>query len=95
MEELPRISVEQVRNILFQNVDVAAQKVTDALNQAKPGQLIADSEEPFRDIMSEFSRAAYEAVLQAKVDAAEAAFPPSAGDGLRSGCEAVQDQAVS
>ena len=40
------------------------------------GSLINDSEEPVRQIGHEFLRAAFEAALQQKIDAAQAAFPP-------------------
>jgi hypothetical protein len=55
------------------------------MNAATPGRLIADTEEPVRQALAALSRAAYEAALQQKIDAAEASFPPSAGDGQRPG----------
>ena len=45
--------------------------------EAPSGHLIRDSEEPARVALDQFRAAMYEAALQAKVDAAEAAFSPS------------------
>jgi hypothetical protein len=52
-------------------------RVADAVNDARPGQVIAGSEEQVRDLFADFRRQAYEAAVQMRVDAAEAAFPPS------------------
>ncbi|HVX57308.1 MAG TPA: hypothetical protein VHA37_06245 [Candidatus Saccharimonadales bacterium] len=51
--------------------------VADAVDQAPAGRIIRDSEEPARIALDRFRAKVYEAVLQAKVDTAEAAFPPS------------------
>jgi predicted translin family RNA/ssDNA-binding protein len=77
MEELPRISAEALKAMLHGKVDEIAEKVITAMNAAKPGRLIADSEEQVRDIMGELRRAVFETAVQQKVDAAEAAFSPS------------------
>jgi hypothetical protein len=54
-------------------------RVADAINEAPPGQIIAGSEERVRDLFADLRRHAFEAGLQMRVDAAEAAFPPSEG----------------
>ena len=77
MDELPKISAEALKVFLHGRVDEIAEKVIDAVNVAKPGRLIADSEEQVRDIMGELRRAVFETAVQQKVDAAEAAFSPS------------------
>jgi len=41
------------------------------------GRVIRDSEEKARDALDRFRRVAYEKAIQMKVNAAEAAFPPS------------------
>lgn len=51
--------------------------VADAVDEAPAGHIIRDSEEPARVALDRFRAKVYEAVLQAKVNAAEAAFPPS------------------
>jgi hypothetical protein len=56
-----------------------AEKIVAAINAAPAGSWIASSEEAVRTAGHEFTRAAFEAALQQKVAAAEAAFSPSAG----------------
>ena len=53
--------------------DVAA-----AVNQAPAGQVINASEEKVRDLLADFRQATYQAALQLRTDAAQAAFSPSA-----------------
>jgi hypothetical protein len=77
MDELPKISAEALKVFLHGEVDEIAEKVIGAVNVAKPGRLITDSEEQVRDIMGELRRAVFETAVQQKVDAAEAAFSPS------------------
>jgi hypothetical protein len=54
-------------------------QVADAVNEAAPGQIITGSEEKVRDLFADLRRQAFEQAVQMRVDAAEAAFPPSAG----------------
>jgi hypothetical protein len=56
------------------------QEVADAVDDAPTGRIIRDSEEKAREVLDRFRRVAYEKALQLKVDAAEAAFPPSASN---------------
>jgi hypothetical protein len=51
--------------------------VMEAVNKAPDGAWIVGSEEQVRELSAEFRRQAYERAVQMKVDAAEAAFPPS------------------
>ena len=83
MDEVRSISAERLKALLHEKVDDIAERIVAAVNSAAPGRLIADSEEPVRQAMAELTRAAYEAALQEKVDAAEAAFSPSAGERKR------------
>lgn len=50
---------------------------------ARDGYWIDDSEEASRVALDRFRQKVYEAALQAKVDAAQAAFPPSTQRGDR------------
>jgi hypothetical protein len=52
--------------------------VMEAVNKAPDGAWIAGSEERVRDLSAEMRRKVFERALQQRVDAAEAAFPPSA-----------------
>ena len=94
MHGLPQISAIQLKEFLHSQVEELAEKLVESMNQAQPGRLIADTEEIARKLIHEFGQAAYQAALQQKVDAAEAAFSPSAGsdDGHRHGSGG--DQAV-
>jgi hypothetical protein len=79
MDESSKVCAEAMREFLRSKVDDIAEKLTDAVNGARPGHLINDSEELIRVAMDEFRRSAFEAAIQHKIDAAEAAFPPSGG----------------
>jgi hypothetical protein len=52
--------------------------VTAAVNAAPAGQIINASEEKVRDLLAEFRQATYQAAIQLRTDAAQAAFSPSA-----------------
>jgi hypothetical protein len=54
-------------------------QVADAVNGAPPGRVISASEEKVRDLFAALRLKAYERAVQMRVDAAEAAFPPSGG----------------
>jgi hypothetical protein len=78
MGQLPWVSPEKLKQELHGMVDGLAEEIMSSMNQARPGHLIEDTEEPVRQSGHEFLRAAFEKALQQKIDAAEAAFPPSA-----------------
>jgi hypothetical protein len=63
------------------------QSVMAAVNNAPDGAWVAGSEEQVRDLSGEFRRRVFEQAVQMRIDAAEAAFPPSAQceDGQASG----------
>jgi hypothetical protein len=79
MEELPKVAAGSLMPIVREQIEVAVQKIMEAVNSAKPGELISGSEEAAREIGHELTRGVYEAALQQRIDAAEAAFSPSAG----------------
>lgn len=54
------------------------QSVMRAVNNAADGEWIAGSEEAVRDLSAEFRKKTFEKAVQLKIDAAEAAFSPSA-----------------
>jgi hypothetical protein len=79
MEEMPKVAAESLMPAVREQVEDAVKRIMEAVNQTKPGELITGSEEAVRDIGHELVRAVYEAALQQRITAAEAAFPPSAG----------------
>ena len=78
MDELPKLDRESLRARMLAEFERTFAEVADAVDQAPRGRLIRDSEEPARVALDRFRQVMYEAAMQAKVDAAEAAFPPSA-----------------
>jgi hypothetical protein len=78
MDELPKLDREALRKRMLAEFERTLDAVVEAVDQAKAGRLIRDSEEPARVALDRFRQVMYEAAMQAKVDAAEAAFPPSA-----------------
>lgn len=64
---------------LRQEAEKFLMSVMETVNQAKDGEWIDGSEEQVRDLSAEFRKRVFEKAIQARVDAAEAAFPPSAG----------------
>lgn len=90
---LPNVSPEKLKTTLQGLVEELSEKIARSVNAARYGHLINDSEEPVRQAGHEFLRAAFEAALQQKIDAAEASFSPSEDDSDRSLHEAAGDQA--
>ena len=84
MDELPKVKTSSLFPELREQVELAVEKMMDAVNQAGPGELISGSEEAVRVIGHELIREIYEAALQKRITAAEAAFPPSGGSSERS-----------
>ena len=81
MNSTPKMSRQEFIDRMRQKVEAALGRVADAINEAPPGQVIAGSEEPVRDLFADLRREAFEMAVQMRVDAAEAAFPPSEGRG--------------
>jgi hypothetical protein len=79
MEQSPKLSREQFVEAMRVKFEKALGQVADAVNEAMPGFIITDSEEKVRDVFADLRREAYEMAVQMRMDAAEAAFPPSAG----------------
>jgi hypothetical protein len=78
METSPRVPPQQLAESMKQEFEEFASKVMDAVNDAPDGQWIAGSEEQVRDLCATMRRRIFECALQKRLDAAEAAFPPSA-----------------
>lgn len=81
MDSTPTLSRDAYIQALRQRVEVLLGQVADAVNEAAPGQIITGSEEKVRDLFADLRREAFERAVQMRVDAAEAAFPPSPGPG--------------
>jgi hypothetical protein len=78
MEPSPRVSTQQFADSMKQEFEEFAKQVMEVVNDASDGQWIAGSEEQVRDLSAEMRRKVFERAVQQRVDAAEAAFSPSA-----------------
>lgn len=87
MSDAPKVSCEEYARRMQTEVEAYLASVIEAVNEAPDGAWIAGSEEQVRDLSAEFRRQVFEKAVQMRVDAAEAAFPPSAqrGDGQATG----------
>jgi hypothetical protein len=78
MEPMPKMSRQQYVALMRKKMEKILGQVADAINDAPEGYVIAASEEKVRDLFAEARQEAFELGLQMRIDAAEAAFPPSA-----------------
>ena len=78
MSQSPRVPPEQFAESMREEMDQFAKQVMEAVNQAPDGEWISGSEEQVRDVVAAMRQRIYEQAVQKRVDAAEAAFPPSA-----------------
>src|SRR4051812_5027649 len=76
MDSVPKMAREQCIEAMRGKFEAILGGVADAVNDAPDGRIINASEETVRDLLADFRRVAYEAALQARIDAAEAASPP-------------------
>ena len=74
----PQMDREAFKKQMRVELETLMEDVADAVDDAPAGRIIRDSEETVRDLFAEFRRKAFEQATQLKVDAAEAAFSPSA-----------------
>ena len=74
---LPKLDRDVYREALRAELERVVQEVADAVDNARVGKIIRDSEEKVRDCLDRFRKTAYEKAVQMKINAAEAAFPPS------------------
>ena len=72
-----KVTPEELKVALAADIDRLAEKMAVAMNAAKAGHIIADSEEPVRDAHAEFRQKAFEQALRLLQDKQEA-FSPSA-----------------
>jgi hypothetical protein len=74
----PRVPPEQFAESMKEEMDQYLREVMEAVNKARDGEWVAGSEERVRDLSAVMRRRVFEQAVQQRVDAAEAAFPPSA-----------------
>lgn len=76
-DSVPKLDRAKLLKELLAEAERTVNEVADAVDGAQDGRWIRDSEEPARDALDRFRKIVYERTVQAKVDTAEAAFPPS------------------
>jgi hypothetical protein len=81
MDRLVQVDRQRLAAEMQKDLEGMLGQVMDAVNAAKDGRLIADSERPVLDLMRDFQKRVYEKALQLRVDSTESAFSPSAGPG--------------
>ncbi len=72
-----QVSAAELKQALAKDIDALAQEVAEAVNAARDGRIIADSEEPVRDANAVFRQRVYEKALSLLQQKQEA-FSPSA-----------------
>jgi hypothetical protein len=74
----PTIPSDALLQQLREDFEQLCQEVTAAVNAAPAGQVINASEEKVRDLFADFRQLTYQTAVQLRLQAAQAAFPPSA-----------------
>ena len=77
-KNLPVIDDNKLKELLKKDFEDCIAEVVEVIDTAKAGSIIDDSEEPVRIATGKLRQKIFEKALQMKVDAAQAAFPPSA-----------------
>ena len=75
--ESKQVSAEELKQALAGDFDELAKQVADAMNAAKDGRIIADTEEPVRQANAVFREQVYEKAIRLLQNKQEA-FSPSA-----------------
>src|SRR4051795_3553643 len=76
MNDQPQLSAQDLLDRMRGRFEKLCSDVAAAVNAAPPGQVINASEEQVRDLLADFRLATYQAALQLRLDAAQAASPP-------------------
>ena len=76
-KNLPAIDDRKLKELLKKDFDDCIAEVVEAIDTAKAGSIIDDSEEPVRIATCKLRQKIFEKALQMKMDAAQAAFSPS------------------
>jgi hypothetical protein len=90
-----KVSPQAFAASLQQQTEEFLQSVMKTVNDAPDGEWIDGSEEGVRDLAAEFRQRVFQAAVQGRVDAAEAAFSPSGGNNSRPGDPAAGDEKLS
>jgi hypothetical protein len=75
--QVPSIDRQKLQELLKEDFQRCIDQVIEAIDTARIGAIIDDSEEPVRMATSRLRQVIFEKAIQMKTDAAEAAFSPS------------------
>ncbi|MHC4558586.1 MAG: hypothetical protein ACYTFW_24685 [Planctomycetota bacterium] len=78
--KLPEIKAEKLKELLKKDFEDCIAEVVEAVDTAKAGSIIDDSEEPVRKATAKLRQKIFQKALQMKLDAVETAFSPSQKD---------------
>jgi hypothetical protein len=94
MDAAPKVSPKQFSEGLRSELETFLESVMESVNAAPDGEWISGSEEQVRELCAAFRQRVFQEAVQQRIDAAEAAFSPSAGNNDRSGHEAASQKAA-
>ena len=94
MDTAPKVSPKQFSEGLRSELETFLESVMESVNAAPDGEWIAGSEEQVRELCAEFRQRVFQEAVQQRIDAAEAAFSPSAGNDDRSRHAAAPQKAA-
>jgi len=77
MDRLIQVERERLAEELRADLTAVMGQVMDAVNAARDGRLIQDSERTVLELMRDLQRRVYEKALQLRIDSTESAFSPS------------------
>ena len=80
MDAASKVSPKQFSEGLRSEMETFLESVMEAVNEAPDGAWIAGSEEQVRELCAAFRQRVFQEAVQQRIDAAEAAFSPSAGN---------------
>ena len=75
--QVPGMDHQELEKLLKDDFQRCIAEVTEAVDKARIGAIIDDSEEPVRMATSRLRQMIFQKAIQMKTDAAEAAFSPS------------------
>jgi len=76
--KVPGIDAKQLEESLRKDIEGCIAAVVEAVNGARVGAIIGESEEPVREATGRLRQKIFEKAIQMRANAAEAAFSPSA-----------------
>jgi hypothetical protein len=91
MERLSKVSKEAYVEQMREATETMLHGVIGAVNRARDGAWINESEMQVRDLLADYRRKAYETAIEMRTDASEAAFSPGR---QKDGTTAAQEGSV-